>query len=484
LPRRRQKYYNPFNTFLNSNEGVLEVEDSSNFYLKSDFLLSKKIDPRYKSSTAARLYKQFENMNRSIFYLFGIKLNQDFDGNELKLHLNTGIKVGSVPLLSPVTNKYDYSLIVKPRFGWKGIGPLMSNTGWTILPEILKLPQLRISEKRIPPWVLSSIVINRIENLLKDLNRRFDFSENDLRSPKGKINWNLYVNERIPKAGFINIPCKYPDLRDDYKIRSAIHYTLIKQMQSLLTQRDSGYFVIQLVDLCNLLIQKVKNTPPEKPTENFFLFYSKNPLVNIHFKSGLEAIDWTVNEKGLSGLGDFNGLPWMMSMEQLFEAFIESICKKLMNEIGGQFKVGRKQETITPINWKPSYLGSQKYLLLDVVIEKEDSVIIFDAKYKDHWEDMNVERWVNLEEEIRERHRGDLLQILAYSTLFNKDKITCCLVYPCRKETYDSLTERRRLIHNAVINNSGRIINLKLTAIPLEIKKQDAVNLFKEICLN
>jgi hypothetical protein len=59
----------------------------------------------------------------------------------------------------------------------------------------------------------------------------------------------------------------------------------------------------------------------------------------------------------------------------------------------------------------------QKALIPDLIIERGDATIIVDAKYKEHWEDVQEHRWTNLEEEIRERHRADLLQVLAYSTV-------------------------------------------------------------------
>jgi hypothetical protein len=46
-----------------------------------------------------------------------------------------------------------------------------------------------------------------------------------------------------------------------------------------------------------------------------------------------------------------------------------------------------------------------------LVIEQEDRVILVDAKYKDRWEELRQHRWLQLEEEIRERHREDLLQV-------------------------------------------------------------------------
>jgi len=43
-----------------------------------------------------------------------------------------------------------------------------------------------------------------------------------------------------------------------------------------------------------------------------------------------------------------------------------------------------------------------------------------------------------IEQEIREQHRSDLLQVLAYSTVAESKRVVCCLAYPCRKDTWQS----------------------------------------------
>ena len=136
----------------------------------------------------------------------------------------------------------------------------------------------------------------------------------------------------------------------------------------------------------------------------------------------------------------------------------------------------RKRETITPISWDPPFIGSQKYLLPDVIIEKENEIIILDAKYKEHWEEMNFNSWNNLEEEIRESHREDLLQILAYSSVTDKKTITSCLIYPCKNTTWDSMISRERTFHKASLYAGQRKINLLLTAIPMKANFNTAID--------
>jgi 5-methylcytosine-specific restriction endonuclease McrBC regulatory subunit McrC len=114
-------------------------------------------------------------------------------------------------------------------------------------------------------------------------------------------------------------------------------------------------------------------------------------------------------------------------------------------------------------------------LLPDLIIEQEERMIYVDAKYKAHWEELRQHRWMDLEAEIRERHREDLLQVLAYSSLSHKASTTACLVYPCTAETWNSLKDRRRLSHKGAIYAGKREIELVLVAVPMGKRPDEIV---------
>ena len=82
---------------------------------------------------------------------------------------------------------------------------------------------------------------------------------------------------------------------------------------------------------------------------------------------------------------------------------------------------------------------------------------------------------MDLEDDIREHHREDLLQILAYSTLSNHKSTTACLAYPCTPETWNSLKERNMLSHKGTIFAGQRQIDLVLVAIPISDKVDQLV---------
>ena len=158
-------------------------------------------------------------------------------------------------------------------------------------------------------------------------------------------------------------------------------------------------------------------------------------------------------------------------METFFEAWVETLVRELAPRLGGSVRTGRQKQTLSPLTWDPPFVGSQRYLLPDVVLEREGHAIVFDAKYKAHWEDLNIDSWWGMEDEIRNRHREDLLQVLAYSTVFQTPRVTCCLVYPCRRATWESLRDRGRLIHRASVASGSRSVDLALTAVPMDFDR-------------
>jgi hypothetical protein len=90
--------------------------------------------------------------------------------------------------------------------------------------------------------------------------------------------------------------------------------------------------------------------------------------------------------------------------------------------IGATGRSGRAEQTRVPLDWTPTAAGSQRSLVPDVVIERDDLVLVLDAKYKQHASDIERLGWTGVTEQLREQHRADLLQALAYSTLFGDAK--------------------------------------------------------------
>lgn len=422
------------------------------------------VDPQ---SQAARLTDQFITQNRSFVELLHVTLQRDYDGTDVLLLIESESYVGAVPLLSPLTARPDLGLVVQPRFPWAGIGPMLAEMGWLVSPTPLRLPLLKRSERRVPPWVLSFMVLARLKALLDRLERRFEMVSESRPAPKGRVQWPEYVTRQIVRGKLLSVPCTYSDLRDDRQLKGAIRFTIEKQIRSLDTQREQGSFIHRLISFAESLLMRVQAVASRQPAAQDVQSWLRRPIRTEVFTEGLQAIEWTLDERGLAGLSDLEGIPWTMPMEQFFEAWVETVLRTVALRTGGGVRVGRRRETVVPLAWDPPYFGSQRSLVPDMFLEHEEATIIVDAKYKRHWEELQDGGWRQMENEIREQHRHDLLQVLAYANLATTRQIICCLVYPCSWTTWQSLERRGRLFHDAELPDRGRSIRVWLTAMPM-----------------
>jgi hypothetical protein len=178
----------------------------------------------------------------------------------------------------------------------------------------------------------------------------------------------------------------------------------------LQSQRTAGVVVLQLLKMCQELLERVRDVPALQPGQITLNSWLRGNLNTAVFRSGIQAVEWTINDRGLAGVGDLQGLPWLLPMDRFFEAWVETVVGQMAKRTGGIVKSGRLWQTITPLGWSPPYLGSQRYLLPDIVLDREQETVIFDAKYKNHWEELNRDGWNNLDKKLQEYHRSDLLQ--------------------------------------------------------------------------
>lgn len=464
--------------FAPAKEACLELSDNSVIHKSATKFFA--VNARNPAPLAAKLTQQFIAANRKLAVLLDVRMESIYDGNDLFIAIRSGNSVGAVPLISPQTAKHDFGLVIQPRFEWGGIGPMLSEMGWRIAPVPLKLPLLRRSERKVPPWVLSSMILIRVAALLDSLSRKFEIVSQPLSAPRGRVDWDQYARRSMPAADFLSLPCTFPDLQDDRRIKGAIRYTLNQQIQSLQSQRQHGAFIHRLIEFAQSLVLRVQLVPVHIPTSIDLQTWMQRSLRNEKFLDGLQAIEWTVEERGLAGLSDLQGLPWRMPMDRFFEAWLETIFTQVARRTGAQIKTGRQSQTTRPIDWQPPYLGSQKSLVPDIWLEWDTATLIIDAKYKRHWEELAQSSWSRLDQEIREDHRHDLFQVLAYTSLAKTRVVIGCLVYPCSAKTWGLLQQSGRLIHKSTITVGERTVHLWLTAVPMMSKTEAISRLFSD----
>ena len=78
--------------------------------------------------------EQFVNQNQSLTALLDVRIQRDYDGSDVRLLIQSRNSAGAIPLISPITARPDFGLVVQPRFAWAGIGPMLAEMGWRVGP--------------------------------------------------------------------------------------------------------------------------------------------------------------------------------------------------------------------------------------------------------------------------------------------------------------------------------------------------------------
>ena len=432
----------------------------------TDWLLEPGIDKRRSGDLAQRRGENFLEMNRGILGDFGVHGQVGGVRGDIGIWLESDTRIGALPLLSPMSAKPELGLVVEPRFAWSSAGDMLVGTGFRITPEILPLPRMvPNSDRQIPAWVLSATVLMRIEKLLKQTSRRFEMDEALLDVPKGQVDWSRYAMNHLALGQCLTIPCRFPNLLPDKQLLSAMHWTVLRHQDALRTQRGRHIAVVHLLQRCDALLVRLRAFAPSPPTRGWQLL--KANVSTEVFRQGLEAIQWCVDERGLGGSSDLAGLPWRMDMAIFFEAWIESIAEATARRFQARVTTGRCRETVVNLHWKPQRMGTQRSLIPDVVIHRADVTLVIDAKYKRHAQLVGYGGFGKGEHDWQTQHREDLLQVLAYSSLFDTPRVVACLAYPTPYDKWQLLSDQGRVLSRASVRHGLRRVEVALLAVPM-----------------
>jgi hypothetical protein len=222
-----------------------------------------------------------------------------------------------------------------------------------------------------------------------------------------------------------------------------------------------------LVALADDLLFRVRDVPPLVPRRaDLDRMATGDRLFGIALRRGLEALGWVADERGLGGGREMDGLAWTLPLHQLWEHYVEALVRREAALVGGGVRVGRKRETVFPLEWTDPSHRSLGHLVPDIVVFTKTGVHIVDAKYKAHLAELDEQGWVRFTEDAREAHRADIHQVLAYASLYSADEVSASLVYPLRQTTFEALARRGRDRSVAHLLHGARRVRLELRGVP------------------
>lgn len=377
----------------------------------------------------------------------------------LTMQLIPGGKAGAVPLRSAHSGQVAGGVIIRPRFGWAGIGRVLDQTGWAAAPHFCELPMVPGSGREIPPWVLAGPVVARLKNLLANLARGYREVDEYLPKPRGRILWQEYA-ARLAKGAWQAVPCRFSISGPDRLLRSYARWTLERVETSLNLSSGGDLMSRALAADVVLLLETLQDIAPIRPQSTQW-----NRLEDANLRRGMEAMGWVRDERGLGGGREMDGLAWALDLDFLWEAYVEAKLRDEASLTGEELLTGRQRQTHFALEW---HYGprSLRQLVPDFIMRRGRQIRVIDAKYKAHFAELDQDGWFKMAEELRDAHRADIHQILAYAALFDAEQISAELVYPLRDETYEALAANGSDIAKATLTHGNRPIELKLRGIP------------------
>ncbi|MFZ5825375.1 MAG: 5-methylcytosine restriction system specificity protein McrC [Bacillota bacterium] len=408
----------------------------------------------------------FLRFNEAALRALDVQAEPQTGAKGLAIRLTPGGRAGAVPLRSAQTGRVVGGLLVKPRFGWSGVGRVLAETGWPALPEFLALPMVPGSGREVPPWVLAGPVLARLEAMLSRSRRGYREREAVLGSPRGRILWDRYVTESLARGHWERLPCRFPDLEHDPLLQRYLRWVLERLHRDLVRVGRTDPIAVRLADLAARLLELLVEQTGLRPRRTELERWGRTGMLDEPLRLGLEAMAWVEEERGMGGGRELDGLAWTLSLERLWEAYVEGVIRREARLTGGEVKVGRLRETTIPISWSDPAHRSLGHLEPDIVVRRGRSVHVVDAKYKAHLAELDDLGWRRFTDEVRAAHRADIHQVLAYAGLFDADEITATLVYPLRRQTWADLQAHGRDRVSAELIHGGRRILLTLRGLP------------------
>jgi hypothetical protein len=423
------------------------------------------------------LAESFVRFNQSRLELFDCTAKTVIsEQRQVSVRINTGICIGALPLKAPNNGKLELGLCITPKSGWSGLGALLSDTQTLIAPQLPRVGLLPKSDAQTPTWVISAIVLKRLELFVLTLPRAFFSLITRSSQPSGSIVWNQYIQQCLSVGRPDRLIVTQSVFLHSPDILSLLHATANQHIQALSKQ---GRRFDTLLHRFEKIRQLSKSSPQSWASldENISLARDESAL------EALDAMRWTRDNAGLGGIQAQKGLAWKLNMEQTFEGWVGTVLTEVGRMHGGRAKIGASRQTLKPIVWHQT-TRTQNSLIPDAELQNQDSTLIVDAKYKDHWNAFHM-GWHSCGASVRENHRNDLLQILAYAATHASPRKICILVYPCSKNEWEERLKSNQLFLKADIapgNHAG--VELVLTAIPFGVNAQILAKVWSKLIPN
>ncbi len=421
-------------------------------------LFDKKGDKRHLES----LVQKFILLNRKMFSFAGVSLEMNGTDNDLSIRFKTSGFIGAIPIRMPYDGIAHKDFQIIPRFdnsndGFSDLTQLLSKLDYSISPEYSDGEELvNPLQLRTPLFYEAAKYIDLFEKAQKQKWVRFEVVNKKHYFPKSNTNWTKYAEHSYDPVKSLTYESSDSLLSKNHREWQELIYVFEIAKKNILQQvvpESIRYkYRDKIVTLQNNNVSIKASATSEIPVR------SSDPRI---IKEVKEQANVLLQNRSTSCVA------WRIDMAMLFERYVQHIVSKSLNNLNGTVISNGK---ISGRGKIPQW--GIKYLEPDMIIKCDSRIIMADVKYKSHYYAR-----AHSSEVLKETHRSDLHQLLAYcSFLPDKNKIGI-LFYPSSDIGY------RKIVYEEPI--AGISNTVYLYGVPFGINNIDlASNAIRDCFVN
>jgi hypothetical protein len=355
------------------------------------------------------------------------------------------------------TGKQIGDFVVMPRFTgrdrFEDYIEILNLLGTEISPEVIDSLPLASGKNFRPPLYLEAVkFIAALEKLTMRPWRKFDNIEKVSSQPTGQINWTKYIKNEFKVENRLSFPARSNVLSEFHSEYSEIRYVFDICKSELLSANTPQRIKNTLRNKLSFIEERLYHHKP-KATNKIVIRFSDSPTV----KSCKEQANRILN------FNLVDSTAWRVDFSDVFEKFIQHIFKEVAKETGGRLLRNFKFHSRT----SKHYSWELKHIEPDAIYQKEEVLVFIDAKFKS-----NLYNKFDQSETLKEEHRHDLHQIMAYSSFSKTILKFGFLCYPSNHVEIKSIQYK-----NGINESTNTILIL---GVPL---KKDSIPETKKILI-
>lgn len=371
--------------------------------------------------------------------------------------------IGSIPLRASDTGKQIGDFVVMPRFigrdRFEDYIEILNLLGTEISPEVISSLPLASGKNFRPPLYLEAVkFIAALEKLIMRPWRRFDNIEKASNQPTGQIIWTKYINKEFKVENKLKFPVRTNVLSEFHSEYSEIRYVFDICKSELLSANTPQKIKNTLRTKLSFLEERLYHHKP-KATNQIKIQFSDSPTVKACKEQAIKILNFNL----------VDSTAWRVDFSDVFEKFIQHIFKEAAKESGGRLYSNFKFHSKT----SKHYAWELKHIEPDAIFQKDNVLVFIDAKYKS-----NLYNKFDQSEVLKEDHRHDLHQIMAYSSFSKTNFKFGFLCYPSDKIELKTIEYTNR-INEAV--NTVLILGIPFRKDSINETKRQLTNELYEI---